>query len=495
MEVSQAQPPAGASLAALLTSPQDAAERALAARHAPIIQFDEREPFLPLVAGYTIFRTDTDSPSFPRRIELRPDGQPAAALAIEYALWWDWDIGHLYELEHAWVYLDQDEQVVRAEASWHGTYHDMAVDGVLHLTDQRPQLYSEPGKHAFAPVISWLEERAPRTRRSCGRLAGAGGVHVTPLFDGIITSKTPLTDRLVHTYLERHAFEPSYAFGQAFVLPPELLAPWPALFEWIPERVAWWVNELERTIQPSERRLLRIAHRGASAYAPENTLAAITKAAELGADMVELDVQVSADGVPVILHDIDLSRTTNGRGLVRDQSLAALKRLDAGHGQQIPTLEEAILACVDHDLGVYLELKTGRITSEVVNVIRRHSVQQQIIINSFRPDWLADVKALAPEIATAVLFGSVHIDPVALARAAGAQYVHPTWENHTPEPHQLLTNAWMNRVRAAGLGIICWHEERPAEIAALRRLGVDGICSDTPDRLLVISNQWSVVSG
>lgn len=115
--VPNAQRPAGSSVEALLASPQDSVEHALAARYAPIIQFDAREPFLPLAAGYTVFRTDADSPSFPRRIELSPTGQPPAATAIEYAIWWDWDIGHLYELEHAWVYLDSDGQVVRAEAS------------------------------------------------------------------------------------------------------------------------------------------------------------------------------------------------------------------------------------------------------------------------------------------------------------------------------------------------------------------------------------------
>ncbi len=483
MEASQTEVHAGASLAALLASPQDYTERALAARHAPVIQFDEREPFLPLVAGYTIFRTDADSPSFPRRIELRPPDQPPASLAIEYALWWDWDIGHLYELEHAWVYLDDNERVVRAEASWHGTYHDMAVDGVLQLANQRVQLYSEPGKHAFAPITGWLEARSSHTRRSCGRLAGAGGVHVTPLFEGIITSKTPMADRLVHTYLQRHAFEPSYDFSQVFVLPEELLVPWPALFQWIPSRVAWWIEELERTILPSERRALRIAHRGASAYMPENTLIAIAKAAEMGADMVELDVRVSADGVPVIVHDVDLSRTTNGRGLVREYTLTELKSLDAGNGERIPTLEEAIASCLEHDLGLYLELKTGHAIPEIVDLIRKHRAERYTIISSFRPDWLADVRALAPEIATAVLFGSVHVDPVALARAAGAQYVHPAWEYRAAEPHRLLTDAWVARVRAAGLGIICWHEERPEEIAALLRLGVDGICSNTPDRL------------
>lgn len=360
----------------------------------------------------------------------------------------------------------------------------MAVDGMLPLTDQRLRLYSEPGKHAFAPVASWLEQRSQRTRRSCGRLAGHGGVHVTPLFDGLINSKTPMADRLVHTYLAGHAFEPSFEFSQVFRLPENLLVPWRTLFEWIPHRVAWLVDELQRTIPPSDRRVLRIAHRGASAYAPENTLAAIARAAELGADMVELDVRVSADGVPVLLHDADLARTTNGSGKVSERRLGELKALDAGNGEQIPTLEEAVLSCVEHELGLYLELKSGQNTSTIVDVIRRCGVQRETIVGSFRPDWLADVRALAPEITTAVLFRSLYIDPIALARAVGAQYVHPAWESQAPEPHRLLTGEWIARVRAVGLGIICWHEERPAEIAALRRLGVDGICSDTPERLL-----------
>jgi glycerophosphoryl diester phosphodiesterase len=97
---------------------------------------------------------------------------------------------------------------------------------------------------------------------------------------------------------------------------------------------------------------------------------------------------------------------------------------------------------------------------------------------------LAEIKAQEPRLPTAVLFGSVHVDPVALAQAAKAQYVHPGWEMQAVEPHKLLTPEWIARVRAAGLGIIAWHEERPEEIAALRNLGVDGICSNAPDLLL-----------
>ena len=264
------------------TYPHSEVDRNLAAHYAPILQFDAYEPFLPSVVGYTVFRESASSPSFPRRIELVEAGQPPTSLAIEYAIWWDWDIQHLYELEHVWVYLDANGQVVRAEASWHGSYHNMAVNGWLPLTGQRLTLFSEPGKHAFAPVRDWLEARLPLTQKSCRHSAGRGGVWITPLFKGIIQAKTPQADRLVHTHLEKLAFEPCMEFTQVYPIPAEMLVPWPALFEWIPNRVAGWVVELERTIPPRERRFLRIAHRGASDYAPENTLAAIVKAAELG---------------------------------------------------------------------------------------------------------------------------------------------------------------------------------------------------------------------
>lgn len=463
------------------TSPESG--HALAARYAPVIHFDAREPFLPLAVGYTVFHHDDDSPSFPRRIELAPAGTPPAVAAVEYAIWWDWDIQHLYELEHVWVYVDRAGNVVRAEASWHGGYHDMAVEDSLPLTGNHLDVFSEPGKHAFAPSPAWLQQRAAHTRRSCTRHAGMGGVWVTPLFEGIIQAKTPLADRLVHTWLEQSAFEPSMEFTQIFSVSPDILVPWPAMYNWIPRRVAGWVSALEQSIPPHRRRFLRIAHRGASAVAPENTLAAIARAAELGADMVELDVQHSADGVPVIIHDTDLSRICNQPGLVSRQTLAQLKALDAGNGQTIPTLEEAITACREHGVLLYLELKSGIVIPAVVQTLRRLNFIEYTIVTAFRPDWLALVKALEPAITVSVLFGAPNLNPVALAQAVGARYVHPAWEHMDPQPHRLLTPEWVAQARAAGLGIICWHEERPAEIAALRRLGVDGICSNTPDLL------------
>lgn len=465
------------SLEALLTPGPAAApaDLALAVRYAPILRFDAREPFLPLAAGFTVFRESGPSPSFPRRIELHAGEE----LAIEYAIWWDWDIGHVYELEHVWVYLDPAGRVVRGDASWHGGYHDMAVDGRPPLSGERLTVCSEPGKHAFAPSPAWFEARADVTRHSCGPSAGVMGVHVTPLFAGRIHSRTPLGNQLVQSYLERRAFEPSFDFDQVYPLPEEVLVPWPRLDAWIPARVAWWVEELERTISPSERRVLRIAHRGASTHAPQNTLAAIAKAAELGADMVELDVRLSADGMPVIIHDAVL-----GDRLVAELSLADLRTFDLGSGERVPTLAEAIEQLLAHHLGLYLELKTGEGLETIVETLRRYLIADRTLIASFEPAWLVALKALAPEVVTSVLCGETSADPVALAREAGALYVHPAWERAAPMPSALLTPEWIARVRAAGLGIISWHEERPGEIAALKRLGIDAICSDAPELLL-----------
>jgi glycerophosphoryl diester phosphodiesterase len=229
--------------------------------------------------------------------------------------------------------------------------------------------------------------------------------------------------------------------------------------------------------------VLRVGHRGASAHAPENTLAAIDKAAELGADMVEIDVQASADGVLVIIHDAELSGTTNGRGSVYAHTLAELRALDAGGGERIPTAAEVVDRCLARGVGMYFELKVGFAAAGIAALIRSRGLHQRALVGSFRPDWVAEVTAHDARIETAVLFGSLHVDPVALARSCAARHVHPCWEHQAPEPHQLLTPDWLDRVRAAGLGIITWHEERPAEVAALRRLGVDAICSNAPELL------------
>jgi hypothetical protein len=210
----------------------------LAAYHAPILQFDREEPFLPSRVGYTVLQEPADSPVDPRRgltgpTPLRFD-LPGLEAILEYSIWWDWDIQHLYELEAAWVYRAAGG-VLMVEASWHGRFHEMAVDGAPPLRGQRPVLFSQPGKHAFAPEPSWFEPRE-RYIEPCRDTPGSMGLLVTPLFEGRI-SKGPGDDARAAAYLRARAFTPSFVFDREFAVGPEHLCPWPELQAWIPGRV------------------------------------------------------------------------------------------------------------------------------------------------------------------------------------------------------------------------------------------------------------------
>lgn len=226
-----------------------------------------------------------------------------------------------------------------------------------------------------------------------------------------------------------------------------------------------------------------IAHRGASAHEPENTLRAFLRAAELGAEWVELDVHLSADGVPVVIHDAHLERSTDGCGLVAEQTLAALRRLDAGAGERIPTLAEVIEACRGC-LGLYIELKAPGTPAAVLAALKRAGPGVTAVCGSFDASLVQEVGALAPDMLTALLVGTRVADPVAEVVAAGAHLLHACWERADSQPHRLLTPDFFARCRGAGLEIVTWHEERPEELRELVRLPVWGICSNAPERVV-----------
>jgi glycerophosphoryl diester phosphodiesterase len=236
----------------------------------------------------------------------------------------------------------------------------------------------------------------------------------------------------------------------------------------------------------TSRHYLVVAHRGASAYEPENTLRAFRRAIEMGAEMSELDAHLSKDGHVIVMHNASVEATTNGHGAIRDMTLAELKRLDAGKGEQIPTLPE-VIDLVKGKHGLYIELK-GEGTPPVVTKILRdnHFVdRRQVIVGSFLAPLVKEMKEIAPEITTSLLVGPVFPADqlIAMTRAVNADYVHLCWERRHPQPHTLLTPELLGALRAAGLGIVLWHEERPDELQVLRTLDVDAICTNTPDQL------------
>ncbi len=229
-----------------------------------------------------------------------------------------------------------------------------------------------------------------------------------------------------------------------------------------------------------------IAHRGASAYEPENTLRAFRRAIEMGADMSELDVHLTRDGVPVVMHSAEVDETTNGDGSIRDMTLEEIKRLDAGQGEQVPTLEEAI-NLVRGQNGLYIELKAPGTPQAVVDLLYKNDLtaRSQFIVGSFDPALVLETKELAPELTTSLLVGPVYsgAELVRMAAAARADWIHLCWESRAPQPHRLLMPELLYELRGAGLAIVLWHEEREQELAVLRTLDVDAICTNTPDRL------------
>jgi len=230
-----------------------------------------------------------------------------------------------------------------------------------------------------------------------------------------------------------------------------------------------------------------IAHRGASAYEPENTLRAFERAIELGATMMELDIHLSSDGHLMVIHDPDLARTTNGSGLVPQYTRAEIQRLDAGQGEKIPTLAE-VIDLVRGRAELYIEMKGQHTPGPMVEVLRATRFVDQAIAGSFYP-WLPQkAKFLEPSLRTSILVGASdrEIDYVDWALAVDADYVHPCWERAAPEPHTLLTPEVIGAIRRRNLGIILWHEERPSELQELVKLDVDGICTNTPDVLASI---------
>ncbi len=219
----------------------------LARRHAPIVFFDAAEPFLPELVGFRVLRQPGPSPSFDRYLSLAlPDGRQAAA-AIEYALWTDWDIQHLYELEHVWSYVDDAGQLVFAEASWHGRYGALVQGGRLAADGGRPVAYAQPGKHAMcaAPeLFSGFDVQRESIARATGPEAGSMGLLVGKPIAGRV-EKTRRRDALVSAYLRTRSFTPTFRFTRRWDALDTPFLSCEELIDRIPSRLEDWLSRLE----------------------------------------------------------------------------------------------------------------------------------------------------------------------------------------------------------------------------------------------------------
>jgi glycerophosphoryl diester phosphodiesterase len=232
-----------------------------------------------------------------------------------------------------------------------------------------------------------------------------------------------------------------------------------------------------------------IAHRGASAVAPENTLAAIARAADLGARSVELDVMLSADGVPVIIHDTDLARTTNGTGPVAALSYEALARLDAGSwfgdafaGEAIPSLGDAVSLILDRNLSLNLEIKPSpgedRATAaraielladawedDARLVLSSASIEALVVARDAAPHWRRGLIADIPPSGWRKLLADL-----------GCASLHCAAPTSTP--------SLIEEVHAAGYRLLAYTVNRPSMAATLFKNGADGIFTDDPAAMI-----------
>jgi len=220
--------------------------------------------------------------------------------------------------------------------------------------------------------------------------------------------------------------------------------------------------------------MLRIGHRGAKAYEPENTLRSFRKALEIGVDAVEFDVRKTKDNHLVVIHDADVRRTTDGEGLVSELTLEEVKGFSADKGEKIPTLTEA-LDFLGKKVKIVIELKEIGIESQVLSLVRQNELQENVVIVSFIEEALRKVRELDEEVETGLLYVKQK-NPVKVASELKASYLLPFYRfTHT---------ANVKKAHENGLKIIVWTINTAEEVAEYQKKGVDGIASDKPDILM-----------
>jgi len=216
-----------------------------------------------------------------------------------------------------------------------------------------------------------------------------------------------------------------------------------------------------------------IAHRGASGYAPENTLLSYQLALEYGARMIELDVRETLDGDLVCIHDSTVDRTTNGNGEVHSYTIKELLDLDAGGGERIPLLED-VLKYASGTLQVNIELKVIGVEKKVLDIVARYGMFQDIIISSFFNDALTVVRDLSEIAPTAILVSKPKEELVRYALDLKANAINPH--------HQLVSPELIQDAHAAGLRVYPWTVNDSQTMKELFAIGIDGLITDFPDR-------------
>lgn len=238
-------------------------------------------------------------------------------------------------------------------------------------------------------------------------------------------------------------------------------------------------------------RPLIIGHRGASCCAPENTFPAFEAAEAVGADGVELDVHLTSDGVPVVIHNAQVDATCDGSGLVNDLTLEQVRRLDAGirfrpefTATRIPTLDE-VLATFGERLLLNIELKPqvrpasrSRLEATVADLIRVHRLEERVWVSSFKPYSLHRMHQIAPEIDCGFLYSPLTLGAVWLMPFTPFKALHP----HTSLTSKLVVYA----AHLLGRRVVSWTVDDPVAAVRQSQWGVDALITNDPGALLAL---------
>ncbi|HCS67742.1 MAG TPA: glycerophosphodiester phosphodiesterase [Oribacterium sp.] len=228
------------------------------------------------------------------------------------------------------------------------------------------------------------------------------------------------------------------------------------------------------------------AHRGASGYAPENTLEAFQLAIKQGADGIELDVQLSKDGVPVVIHDETVDRVTGQTGFVKDFTIQELKdmvvlgeRFTAYPDARIPTLREVLDAVRPSGIEVNIELKTGiiwypEIEKKVAAIVEETGMKDRVIYSSFNHYSVQKIKETVPEAETAYLFSDVILHVDQYAKESGVDGLHPA-------VYHVKMADFLREYLASGLKTRVWTVNERADMKALMEAGVTAVITNYPD--------------
>jgi glycerophosphoryl diester phosphodiesterase len=238
-----------------------------------------------------------------------------------------------------------------------------------------------------------------------------------------------------------------------------------------------------------------LAHRGASLYAPENTLAAFELAIEQGADGIELDTKLTADGHVVVIHDATVDRTTDGHGRVKDLTLEELRRLDAGgffsekfKGERIPTVEE-VFEKAGKRIFINIELTNynsprDQLVETTCMLVKKFSMQKRVLFSSFLPSNLSRARGYLPDVPTGLLAlsGILGLWSRSFGFAFGKyQALHPNLKNATQQ--QIY---FVQRLKRR---IHVWTVNQQEDIRRLFKWGVNGIITDDPQLAVKVRNE------